>query len=344
MATYTLTVLNKNGSYDGDMVVRQYTSLTINNGNILTTDQPCRGLFIYVSGDCVINGSLSMTARGAFADPTVAGASDASAVNSTGLRYGFTISGIDPANFPMAATEFNGCGNGIKSVITAGFASLGAAQFNKTVTIPRTGAAQTATLATASNGITGNAGVNGQTGSGGTGAVANGTSAGPGGAGTCFSGGAGSGGTAQGAVTGPGSSIGGPGGNGLNYSGGGGSAGGAGNPGGAPQGNTGREQAGGNGIGGLLWLVVGGNLTIGASGTIEAKGVKGGDVTGASAVAVEDASGGGSGGGSIVVAYKGTFTNNGSITAAGGLGGLPSGNGRAGGAGGAGSVQIIALA
>ena len=39
----SLTVLNKSGAYDGDMVVRNYSSLTINSGATLTTDQPCRG-------------------------------------------------------------------------------------------------------------------------------------------------------------------------------------------------------------------------------------------------------------------------------------------------------------
>ena len=44
----SLTVLNKSGAYDGDMLVRQYNNLTINSGITLTTDQPCRGLFIFV--------------------------------------------------------------------------------------------------------------------------------------------------------------------------------------------------------------------------------------------------------------------------------------------------------
>ena len=59
MANVTYTVPNKNGSYDGDMVLKQYTSMTINSGDTVTTDQPCRGLFIYVTGDVTINGTLS---------------------------------------------------------------------------------------------------------------------------------------------------------------------------------------------------------------------------------------------------------------------------------------------
>ena len=57
----THTVLNKVGSYDGDMVVKNYTALTISAGHTMTVDQPCRGMLIYVSGNCIINGTLSMT-------------------------------------------------------------------------------------------------------------------------------------------------------------------------------------------------------------------------------------------------------------------------------------------
>ena len=44
------------------MVVKQYTSMTIDAGDTVTTDQPCRGLMILVQGDCTINGTLSMQA------------------------------------------------------------------------------------------------------------------------------------------------------------------------------------------------------------------------------------------------------------------------------------------
>ena len=77
---YEYTVPNKDGSYDGDAVVKQYSSLTINANYVLTTDQPCRGLFVMVTGNCTINGSLSMTARGALANPDTHGA------NANGIR------------------------------------------------------------------------------------------------------------------------------------------------------------------------------------------------------------------------------------------------------------------
>ena len=68
----TYTVANKSGSYDGDMVVKNYTSLTISTGDTITTDQPCRGMIIYVKGDCSITGTLNASI-GAFADPTNTG-------------------------------------------------------------------------------------------------------------------------------------------------------------------------------------------------------------------------------------------------------------------------------
>ena len=43
----SLTVTNKNGSYDGDMMVRQYSSFTLNTGHNYTVDQPCRGPVSY---------------------------------------------------------------------------------------------------------------------------------------------------------------------------------------------------------------------------------------------------------------------------------------------------------
>ena len=46
-------------SYDGDMVVKQYTSLTINGGVTVNTNNACKGMIIYVRGDMVLNGTLS---------------------------------------------------------------------------------------------------------------------------------------------------------------------------------------------------------------------------------------------------------------------------------------------
>ena len=89
-------------------------------------------------------------------------------------------------------------------------------------------------------------------------------------------------------------------------------------------------------------LIVKGDLTIGASGTVEAKGAGGG-----TANAPPNSSGGagaGAGGGSIMIIHAGSATNNGSISAGGGN----KGTGRQGsqnplnpGEGGAGGVHTI---
>lgn len=373
----SLTVLNKNGSYDGDMVVRQYKSLTINAGVTLTTDQPCRGLFIFVRGDCTINGTLSMTARGASANPANAGASDSLAVPAAGIQLGVFQRGSTDT-LTMNGATFAGCGNAIKTVIAR--AADGAANSYKVYTISRTGASGGAAIASASGSIAGNAGSNGtagQSGGGGTGSRTTGgmfSGVGKGGNGTCFSGGSGSGGSAH--AGGPtqgsnpsqaGSDTGGAGGFGTSYYGsvtgnGHTAGGGAGNPGGSkssvggpftttteypntPVGNTVAGQSdGSSGTGGLIFLIVGGNLTIGASGSIQANGSKGGD-TGTTALGAGDSSGGGgSGGGNVVVLYKGSYSNSGSITATGGAGGaVLSSSGSAGAVGGNGSTQVAKI-
>ena len=48
---------------NGDAVVKHYNNLTINGGHTVTTQNPCKGLLIYVKGDCTINGTLTMNAK-----------------------------------------------------------------------------------------------------------------------------------------------------------------------------------------------------------------------------------------------------------------------------------------
>jgi len=347
IATNTnLTVLNKSGSYDGDMLVRNYSSLTINSGATLTTDQPCRGMLIYVDGDCVINGSLSMTARGPAANPTVSGASDGNAVSANGLQIPFRTSS---GNATLAASSalLNGAGAAARAAI-ANHTSISG---NGTIiTLVRQGAGGGAGGPSGYRqrpGSNGTSGSIGQTGGGGGGSGGYSDPSGFGGIGgagsygSCFGGGSGgAGGHYQSNVGGDAVAWGGRGGNGAtsptpSY----GSTGGNGNPGGNG-GGTSPGPAGKNGTGGLIILVVKGNLTIGAGATIEAKGLKADD-NGAG-------SGGSSGGGNVVIAYKGIYTNNGTVSADGGS--FVTGNdegvslsARQGSAGGNGSVQVLSV-
>ena len=325
----THTVQNKNGSYDGDMVIKEYSSLTINSGHTMTVDQPCRGLMILVNGDCTINGTLSMHARGASANPSSSGGSDNNAVGASGLQVGFaTTSGS--SSFTNDGTGYNGCGTAVRSTL-ATFNNL--SSNGVIATIQRTGAAGDPGKSSHNN-TSGSNGSTGQSGGGGAGGWDGSNTvsvSGAGAAGTCFSGGSGGGGST---TSGGHSSLDAVayGGAGGNANGSAGAQGGVGNPAGT---STGGGQ-GGVGTGGLLVLVVKGNLTIGGSGVVTAKGVDGSGNS-------RYAAGGGSGGGNIIYAYGGTLSNSGSITANGGHGQPTATGGDAStyADGGNGSVQAI---
>jgi|19_taG_2_1085344.scaffolds.fasta_scaffold14368_3 hypothetical protein len=330
-AIYETTVLNKSGSYDGDMWVGNFKDLTIDASVCLTTDQPNRGMLIYVDGDCSISGVLSMTSRGGNGDPTASGGSDSSAVSSTGIRLPMlTASGTDT----LADADFAGCGD---AAVAAVENQVGISGDGTIFTINRAGAAGASGCSTGCCGnCTSGAGSAGagsgsaiETAGGGGGGgrqVDSGTStAGSGATGTCFSGGGGGGGAAGSTTVTAGSA-------GANGGGGGGGAtagpgygsskggGGAGNPGGSSGGYTNGQS----GIGGLLILVVSGDLTIG--GFLRSVGTTGG--TGYDSGGGNH--GGGSGGGAIMVLYGGTYSLTGGIEVEGGSSGTNAGDGGAG--------------
>lgn len=327
MANVTYTVSNKNGSYDGDMVLKQYTSMTINSGDTVTVDQPCRGLFIYVTGNCTINGTLSMNQRGAYANPTSSGGSDSNAVSSNGLRLPmWTSSGSD--TLTVAATLFNGCGTAVRSAIANQTSISGNGTILQSI---RSNSSRDSYSGTQRNNSTSygtpgqKSSVSNSTGTGGRGGywLNDSTQAGnlyvAGGYSSCFGGGSGGGGVnANGGsyLNTNATDYGGPGGDGRSNHSYNGMGGGAGNPRGSDTGNVG--SSGVNGTGGCIWLIVGGNLTIGSSGIICADGSKGGGINSGGDF---NSGGGGSGGGRIIIAHKGTYTNNGTVQAVGGDGG-----------------------
>ena len=306
----TYTVLNKVGSYDGDMVVKQFSALTISTGDTITVDQQNRGMFIYVTGDCTINGTLSMTRKGGHCDPTASGGSDSNTVGASGLQLGLrTASGSE--TFTNDGTGFDGSGTAVRTAI-ANEADL--AGDGTIYSMVRTGSGGGAAGATGAAAI----------GTGGGGGPA-------GGGGGCFSGGAGAGGVYN-APARPGAAYGGAGGDGY---GGSDLNGGSGNPGGTGYGGG---EPGQVGVGGIIWLVVKGNITVGASGKIECIGGYAGHDQ---AAGTGGNGGGGSGGGAIQILHGGTYTNNGTVTAAGGIGPASFGGGTAG-AGGINSAQVAA--
>ena len=349
-----LTVPSKNGAYDGDMLVKNYSTLTIDAGYTLTTDQPGRGLLIYVSGDCTINGTLSMLARGPHANATASGGSDSSAAPAGGLKLNFkktggtTISGASDfagSGTPAVTAVANHPGNGETGVqytwTRQGAAGGGGGGWGQSPALGVTGTAGTSTSNNLQSG-----------GGGGGGRVGHGC---PGNAsyGNCWGGGAaGSTGTGSGPCgRGPDAQTwGGQGGmdiTGLTNPQGDNRA--AGNPRGTVYSGTDFNVVTGdnlqsNGTGGFIALIVGGDLTIGGSGKIECDGVQGGSRDQSPSSQDYNAVGGSSGGGVCLVVYGGSATNVSStyVKADGGIDwNTENGWGRVSGSfGGAGVVQL----
>ncbi len=312
---------------DQDVVVKQYSNLVINEGNTVTTATRCRGLVIYVDGNARIDGTLTMTARGANADPALPNSIPENGIRLVRRKAGGTQT--------IEASDLGGAGaGGVGALWRKVEASQPGTKGNGVIyTIARNGG----TGGPGGAALLANAGRSVPDGTGGGGAGSrdpNSSEArgGSGSAGTCYSGGSGGGAAAGDLVAQGGSPNGGPGGRNTPYQeradGHPACGGGAGNPGGigVPNGQS--------GTGGLLILCVKGTLSFGPNGSITANGMNGG---GAFA-----ASGGSSGGGRIIVLYGTSLSPvNPNIKAAGGLalpgGGIP---GSKGGAGGDGAVTI----
>lgn len=308
--TYTVNTTTR------DMILKQYTTMTINSGDTVTVDDWCRGLFIYVQGNCTIDGTLSISSvacsgvsggqnRGGTIDPsTNTSSSDSASVSSTGLRLPLVASG---GTETLSAADFAGCGNAVVGAVANQPAISGNGKIFK---IERMGGAGGAQYSRNGGPIGGNIGtaasVSGTTltaagGSSGQAAGYSGATrtSGTGGQGTCFGGGGGSGGTAgsvghtsDDAVYAAGS---------TGYTSGSGWWG---------------QTSGNGGMGaGTIILIVGGDLTIGASGSIQANGSGGGN-----GINGHVSDGGSGAGGNILICYAGTLTNNGSITASAGSG------------------------
>ena len=333
----TYTVANTNGAYDGDMVIKQYSSLTINSGHTITTDQPCRGMFIYVSGNCSIAGTLTMTERGGDANPTTAtDSSDGNVVNANGIQMGIFPASGGSSSHTNALTSFDGYGTAVRTA----FNNQPDPVLNGSIfTITRTGGAAIRTTGSGNqSGATGTAGTlsgvsmgAGSGGAGGHGSITGGN--GPySGAGGGFGGGSGAAGlrntgSATGLVADQVYGNAGETANGIWAA-----SGGVGNPGGS---GAAGGQAGTDGTGGIIILIVGGTLTI--TGTVSANG------NGNDTLTTNAAIGGSAGGGCVMLLHKGTLSNSGTVQALGGVvsTGSAFGDGGAGGVGGSQIIQIV---
>jgi hypothetical protein len=290
---------------DGSPVIKNFSSLFISRSVVISPTNRCRGMLIFVDGDATISGSISMTARGA---------------KFTGSDASFRS--INPPYLgDYWSTQLFPSSSYLSRVFAIGASG---------------GPAGPTPSSVGGTGVTGTLGRSGGGGGGGGQAAAGGA----GSAGTSFSGGSGGGGGGP-SPGANGFAFGGQGGPTLGYGGGG-----AGNPGGvtpAAAPFSPLPVSAPAGTGGLLILIVRGNLKIGPNGSIVANGISGGN----GIAAFGSAGGGGSGGGVLYIYYGGTLTNNGTVTSNGGSGGLtgtpaaPTVN--QGGAGGAGTAIISKL-
>lgn len=348
----THTVSNTS-TYDGDMVVKNYTTLTISAGHTMTVNNKCKGLLIFVTGDCTINGTIDMTDKGA----SYSGTYNNNPISGSGtsIWYPMFTASAGSQNLTVAAADFSNAG----SAATTAVANQPGIAGNGTL-FSMSGGAGGGRGGPACNTANdpGDAGSGGTrtsssyemwvlTGGGGGGGASHDGSGcsngGHSGAGTPFSGGSGGGGGAAyhtSKTGGSASNTAGAGGTGAwhsqhNVAG----AGGAGNPGGGGGKHAGGTYSPGDtGNGGCIWLIVGGNLTLGSSSHIKANGSNGGGAGG-----YVSAGGGGSGGGACQIMYAGTLTNSGcTFGFAGGGGGGGAGPGGAGGTGGHLLTQVTA--
>ncbi len=62
---YTTSSVSFTTTTNQDVLIKNYKSLIINTGHTMTVSNSCKGLLIYVGGDCIINGTLTMNEKGA---------------------------------------------------------------------------------------------------------------------------------------------------------------------------------------------------------------------------------------------------------------------------------------
>lgn len=223
---------------DGDPVLRTFNNFTINEGHLVTTTNRCKGLYLKIRGNLVVNGTLSMTARGA----KTAGKYVAISHLTNNIYYFEN----DPGTLPQytVISKIGGIGLSAGDILTR-LSSPGSPGIHG---------------ACASGGNSYFKGGDGTSFSGGAGA------------GGLAANNSGSGNYTDPSGATPGAENGGAGGNGARTSVNACGGGGAGNPGGFGQ----RNNSGTDGTGGLLILFVDGDITFGPSGYIQSHGSKGG--------------------------------------------------------------------
>lgn len=294
---------------DSNPAVLTFNNFTINAGHTVTTTNRCKGLYLNILGDLVVNGTLSMTARGAKA------AGQNVIIDRTHKKIYYTDvldNGFDYSPFTVIKKQ-GGLGltnkQALTSVIAGGVGINGACAAGGGNYMYRGGHGTSFSGGAGAGGGASNSDSIGMS----DGSAFNGCSAGS------DNGGAGGHGAA------------------VNNSQGGG---GAGNPGGLAGGS--RSGVGSSGTGGLMILFVRGNIIFGANGSIQSNGSAGGNGHPTVGGAYPYSQGGaGSGGGAIHLFHRGSINTPSKITATGGPGGT--GGGVNGAWGGKGTVNIVSF-
>lgn len=315
---------------DGEPVLKHFQNMTINAGHVVRPSQRCKGLFILIEGDLTINGTLTMTAKGANAPGKFVGimpGSERIYFNETDIFSADSrfvvlqkVGGAGGTKVSASATTStavakHGSAGGFKLRGSGGGGAGGAQSVNFSGNGTKT--------VTSANGLEGNVFSGGQGGGGAAGRACNisaplPTTDGKGGPGaSCAGNWRGKAGATGGA---------GPAGPGINslstYS---------------SDGSVTFDSGYGNGAGGLMILIVKGKINIGTTGKISSEGVRAPGVSAASVATI--GTGGGSGGGIVMICHKGSVVNNGIVSVAGGVGGQ--GPGGDGGPGGAGHLEFL---
>ena len=111
----TYTVANTSGTYQGDMVVKNYTDFTVTAGHTVTVDHNCSGMLIYCTGNCVINGTISMTQRGSSLNTSWTAANPINSVDAIWMPMFTASSGSQ--SLTVAAADFTNCGTAATTAV-----------------------------------------------------------------------------------------------------------------------------------------------------------------------------------------------------------------------------------
>jgi hypothetical protein len=314
------------------VAIRNYASLKLNAGHIMTTNNPCRGLVIYCQGDVEISGTISMDAKAGLGGGIPILVIPAKKSNGVKALDKFlktsndleVLRGGAGGNGGAGSSSYPGAGGtgGTGRINAGGFGGGGGGGSDTTphgtggnggsISYPDIGGGNGASVyARATNGLAvyGNNGINGGGGSGSCGSYS--TSAKTSGSGGyCLGGGGGGGSSIFGSEQAT-----------------------------APSGSDGGYA------GGFICIIAKGNITINSGGIVTANGGNGGgggSGYGSSNIGYNGGGGGGgSGGGVIALYYKGAYTNSGTVRVnggSGGSGGVGNYNGNSGSSGSVGTI------